>query len=1005
MQIGERRQVSVLFCDLVDSVGTSSQLDPEEWFEVVDAYYELTKKIVASFNGYIAEYIGDGIMAYFGYPTSDEEAACNAIRAGLALSEEIPHLPSAPNIRLHSRIGVATGIVVVKVLEIDETRSKATLVGETPNLAARLQAIANKDSVVIASATKNIADGLFDCISLGVHDFKGFSSPLEAFEVKNSRFASSRSQIRAGKSRPVLYGREQEVSILKEHWQKAKEGETALLLLQGDAGMGKSSLVENLRHSLVLSGEKHQTWFCGPNHTLSALHPIAEQLMRLAGFEAGDQQEIRRKKLYELLHIFGVDDPESQITVAELLGMQSSGLQAKQVLTPEKRKEIRLETFLRMLQNWAADKPILIIVEDLHWVDPSTLELLDEILASDRFSGCLILATARQEFVPNWKVPYKCVQLERLTMMQSINLCQAVDSDNLIAADTARAIVGRCDGNPLYIEELTKSVIEDMKADHQNSAKSSIFIPDTLQDSLVARLDRLGTARRVASIGAVIGRSFSYEMITSVTEQTREEIDEALEKLLDSGLAYTSTSSTGCSYQFKHALVRDSAYSMLLKRDRQALHRKIAIVLRDQFPAICEAEPQLLALHFTESGAIDEAIPLWVEAGNRMADSAAHAEAVSHFQKALNLIKGLPEDSERSQLELTVLIAIAVSLSASKGYSVPEVGETLNRAQLIASSSGDDDTKFAILRGICNFKIVAGDMESAERISMQCLDISKTTCKPEHRIEADTPLGYVYFATGRLREAATCLEHSLSLYDKHDGLHLPFPCPQDPKIVCLSTLLHVYMALGLFEAAEDASTRLRAHIETMETGFQSTFGHVYLSWHALDMQAYKLSMQYSDIAKTLCELNGYTFHGGSSKFLHAVAMARLDNSSLEQYIEQAEGAIDLLLKLGSQHAIPHRMGELAGLYARAGEMERARKLSREAVDMARRVDDNFFIPLIMRRQLEYELQAAAVSGDSSGQWKLERLRSEALASAEAMGAQGFVSMIKQTWASSTDLST
>lgn len=1005
MQIGERRQVSVLFCDLADSVGTSAQLDPEEWFEVVDSYYELTKKIVSSYNGYIAEYIGDGVMAYFGYPTSDEEAACNAVRAGLALSAEIPQLPSAPGLTLHSRIGVATGIVVVKVLEIDETRSKATLVGETPNLAARLQAIANKDSIVIASATKNIADGLFDCVSLGVQEFKGFSTPLEAFEVKNSRLASSRSQIRAGQSRRVLYGREQEVSILKEHWQQAKAGQTTLLLLQGDAGIGKSSLVENLRHSLVLSGEKHQTWFCGPNHTLSALHPIAEQLMRLAGFEAGDQQEVRRNKLYELLRIFGVDDSASQITVAELLGLQSPDQQAKKVLTPEKKKEIRLDTFLRMLQNWAAGKPILITVEDLHWVDPSTLELLDAVLASDRFSGCLILATARPEFIPKWKTPYTCLPLERLSMMQAVNLCQAMDVDNLIAADTALEIVSRCDGNPLYIEELTKSVIENIQADQQNNSTTPISIPETLQDSLVARLDRLGTARRVASIGAVIGRSFSHEMITAVAEQSREEIDQALEKLLDSGLAYTSTSSTGMSYQFKHALVRDSAYRMLLKRDRQALHRQIALVLRDQFPAICEAEPQLLALHFTESGAIDEAIPLWVEAGNRMAESAAHAEAVSHLQQALSLIRSLPEDPKRKQIELTVLIGIAVSLSASKGYCVPEVGEILDSAQSIASASGDDEARFSILRGICNFKIVAGDMESAERICLQCLDISKKSARPEHQIEADLSFGYVYFATGRLAEAAACLENCLNLYDHHGGLQLSFPCPQDPKIVCLSTLLMVYMALGAFQAAEDADQRLRAHIETMKSGFQSTYGHVYLGWHALDMQKYKKAMEYSDIAKTLCELNGYTFHGGSSKFLYAAAMARLESSRLDQYLEQAEQAIDLLLKLGSQHAIPHRLGELASLYAMAGELGRARKLSREAVDLARRVDDNFFIPLIMLRQLEYELQAAACSDDSIGKWKLERLRSEALASAEAMGAQGFVNMIKQTWASASDLST
>lgn len=999
MQIGERRQVSVLFCDLVDSVNHSSRVDPEEWLEVVDSYYECARNIINSFQGYILDYVGDGIAAYFGYPISHEEAACDAVKAAIRMSEEIPLLQTPMGIKLQTRIGVATGLVVVKAIEIGDNRSKISLIGDTPNLAARLQNLASPNSIVISSTTKNVTDGVFECESLGVHEFKGFADPLEVFAVSEIKFAGSRSQIRVRKFGDELYGREKQLESLWQSWQMASAGQAMFVVVQGEAGIGKTRLVEAIRNKLVLAGGKHQIWFCNPNHALTALFPIVELLMRLSGFELQDSPETRRAKFNNFLQMFGVDDPTSLTVMSELIGLPTDDNAPVKNLSPEKKKDIRIATIIQMLVKWSAGEPILIVVEDLHWSDSTTLELIDEIHANDQLKGCLILATTRPEFVPTQATECSLIALERLTFEEALNLCHSRDIQGFITADLARQIVNRCDGNPLFIEELTQSVIESISTNQSGGWQHLVAIPETLQDSLVARLDRLGDARRLACIGAVIGRSFSKAMILALSEQPKEAVEESLFKLLDSGLATTISTAEGVGYQFRHALIRDSAYAIILKRERQELHRRTAEILRNQFQAICEAEPQLLAYHCTESGAYDQAIPLWVLAGQRMADNAAHAEAVAHFQRALALSKNLPEDPALKATELQLQIGIAVSLSATRGYSVPEVGEALKEAEVIAESIGDAQANFTILRGICNFKIVEGDMDAAESISLRCGKISATTLRPEHQIETDTPYGYICFYTGRLEEAAARLENGVRLYDEHVDEQLPYPCPQDPKIVCLSSLLMVYSALGKEHDVQRVEMDLRSHMEEMSLPFQSVYALVYLAWYRLDQKSYQEAYHCARLCHSLCDVNGYTTHGGNSKVMAAIAHAHLFPDQMQQAIQQAEDALALLTRLGCHHSIPSRMGELAKLHAMAGDIDRARQMSREAVDMAKRIDDHFFVPVILCRQLEYELQALADCGDGSRNWKLERIYANALGAARLMNAKGFEAMIEAVWAS------
>ena len=642
LQPGERRQVSVLFCDIVGFTSLSTTIDQDELLELINTYYELGNQVIQSFQGSIADYLGDGIMAYFGYPLTGEEAACNAVRAALKLSETLTDIESLPGQPIQTRIGIATGVVIVRDFTLGLQATKSSLVGETPNLAARLQTVAQPNHVVISKRTKNITEGVFDYSFIGKETLKGFSDPVEVYEVHGAKHVGSRSQVRAETEGSLLIGREKELNVLRSQWDRTKHGQSTLALLQGDAGIGKSRLVEAMRREIVGNECKIVNWFCSPNASTIALHPIAEQLARSAGFGHGDDQQTRHKKLDTLLEKYGVLDLQSQEILEDLMGLAKTASTTLAALTADKRKEIRLRALLGMLETWAGRDLFMIVVEDLHWVDPTTLELLDQIIKSQRLGNWLILTTARPEFEPHWSMDYLHLRVGRLDAIDSIRLCQELCLTKEFSTEQARRIVSHCDGNPLFVEEVTKSVIESLSKNSERDDISTITIPETLHDSLVARLDLLGSARRVASVGAVIGRKFGIEILEAVSEMPKDELLHDLESLVDSEIIQPEGSADSSDYTFKHALIRDTAYDILLKRDRQKLHQTIADILKKQFQEVSESEPQMLAYHFTKAGNLVEAVPFWISAATKMAGDAAHAEAVSHYQQALDLISAIP---------------------------------------------------------------------------------------------------------------------------------------------------------------------------------------------------------------------------------------------------------------------------------------------------------------------------------------------------------------------------
>ena len=756
-QHAERRQVTALFCDLVDSVPLTVSLDPEDMMHVMDVYLSACDDIVARHGGTITQYMGDGVLAYFGYPRADEEDAANAVRAALALRDAVARFDLRAGLTVQIRIGIATGLVVVNDLVGNGQRRRAGIVGETPNLAARLQAAARPDRILVARTTQRITRGLFNYRELRAFMLKGFNAPIEASEVIEAAAVGSRFLAHAQGEATPLVGRDAELAEIRGRWAAARAGQGHVVLLQGEAGIGKSSMVEAARRDAADTPHAQTAWYCGPNQTASALRPISQQLARAAGFDRGDDAASRLEKLEGLLTRCGVTRPGSLAVLADLLGLPSVPGALIEAMTPEKRKEVTLGTLLALLERPTGKLPSLLVFEDAHWSDAASLELLDRVVGRATQRPWLIIVTARPEYQPPWLGQDHVVhiKLRRLERGEAERICANLGADAVLSAATLRQIVARSDGIPLFLKEVTKSALEAAAAAAAPAPDGTavVPIPESLKDSLVARLDRLGPARRVANLGAAIGRRFSYELLAAVAAQPEAALRRALRQLNLSGLVERSGLAPASSYLFKHALIRDAAYESLLKRERQELHGRIASVLRDRFPQTSAAEPELLAYHLTEAGAIAEALPLWAEAGRRAASRAAYVEAVEHLRTARSLLQRLPPDGALLATELQLLIGLAVSLAASRGYSGPEVEEVLAQARAICDRLGNVAGLFAVLRGICALSIVACEFEAAEATARRCAEISEHTGLAEHRIESDCPLGYVLWAKGDLPEA------------------------------------------------------------------------------------------------------------------------------------------------------------------------------------------------------------------------------------------------------------
>ena len=773
----ERRQVTVMFSDLVGSTALAGRMDPEDLREVISAYQKCVAETVRRFGGFVAKYMGDGVLVYFGYPQAHEDEAERAVRAGLELIQTVSGLKSSAP--LQTRIGIATGLVVVGDLIGSGDAQERGIVGETPNLAARLQGIAEPNTVVIAESTRKLArQSLRVCKTSAHKNLKGIGAPVKAWAVLRPSSVASRFEALHATGLTALVGREEELELLLRRWSRAKTGEGQVALLSGEAGIGKSRLTAALLERLT--GEPHTRlrYFCSPQHTDSALYPVISQMERAAGFVYDDTPQVKLNKLDAVLAQTSTSKQDAAL-FAEMLSLPNDGRYPALELTPEQRRQRTLETLISQVQKLTHQSPVLMIFEDAHWSDPTSLEVLGRIVDRVRSLPVLLLVTFRPEFDPPWLGrPYvTALTINRLAERDISVMIDRVVGNKLLPANIRQDIIERTDGIPLFVEEMTKAVLEagsEGAVEHLAAAvpSSALAVPASLQASLMARLDRLGPAKEVTQIGAAIGREFSYALLAAVVRKPETDINSALDRLVAAGLLFRQGVAPRASYLFKHALVQDAAYGTLLREPRRTLHARIAETLENQFAEIAENQPELLARHCTEAGLIDKAAGLWGKAGQRSLERSALVEATEQFSRALAQIATLPGTPALRRERIKLQVAFITPLIHVRGYAAPETKAAVERAhslieeaKAIGEPPEDPLLLFSVLFGLCAANIVAFNADVCLDLSSQFLTLAEKQDSKASLLIAHRIVGQSLALSGDIVKARAHYDAGLALYD------------------------------------------------------------------------------------------------------------------------------------------------------------------------------------------------------------------------------------------------
>ena len=632
----ERRQVTVMFSDLVGSTALSARMDPEDLREVIAAYQKCVAETVRRFGGFVAKYLGDGVLVYFGYPEAHEDDAERAVRAGLELIAAVSALKTRAS--LQTRVGIATGLVVVGDLVGSGEAQERGIVGETPNLAARLQGIAEPNTVVIAEGTRKLLGTLFELEDLGLKDLRGIAGPVCAWAALRASSVESRFEALHAAGLTALVGREEEIELLLRRWSRAKSGEGQVVLLSGEAGIGKSRLTAVLVESLTPEPHTRFRYFCSPQHTDSAFYPIIGQMERAAGLLHDDTPRQKLDKLDALLAQTSTSVEDAAV-IAEMLSLPDDGRYPVLELTPQQRRQKMLEALTAQMETLSRQNPVLMIFEDAHWADPTSLEAFGRVIDRIRTLRVLLLVTFRPDFDAPWVGrPYvTALVINRLTEREAGAMIERIVGNKRLPANIRQDIIERTDGIPLFVEEMTKAVLEaesEGAAEHIAAAvpSSALAVPASLHASLMARLDRLGPAKEVAQIGAAIGREFAHALLAAAAPKPEGELGSTLDHLIAAGLLFRRGMPPHATYLFKHALVQDAAYGTLLRSRRQHLHGEIASALEEAFPEIVEMQPEILARHCAEAGLDEKAQKYWRTAGEQAIRRASNREAIGHFR-------------------------------------------------------------------------------------------------------------------------------------------------------------------------------------------------------------------------------------------------------------------------------------------------------------------------------------------------------------------------------------
>jgi class 3 adenylate cyclase/predicted ATPase len=937
----EHRQLTILFCDLVGSTLLSRQLDPEDYRAAVRAYQAACAPVIERFDGHIAQYLGDGLLVYFGYPLAHEDDAQRAVRAGLAMVEAMgaltTRLEQQQGVRLAFRVGIHTGPVVVGEMGAGRRREQLAL-GETPNVAARLESLAAPNTVVISAAVHHLVQGYFICDALGAPALKGVDTPLQVYRVVGESGAQSRLDVPSPRGLTPLVGREAEVTLLLDRWAQVKDGLGQVVLLSGEAGIGKSRLVQVLKDHLT--GEPHTLLECRclPYHTNSALYPVIDLWQRMFQVETAEAPADKLHKLEQMLTRSRLPLAETVPLFAALLSLPEDRYPAL-ALTPQQQKQQTLEALLALLVARATQEPLLLIVEDLHWVDPSTLEFLSLLVEQGPTARILTLCTFRPHFSPPWPPRAHIAQLTltRLPRLQVGRMVTAVAGGKALPAEVVQQLVTKSDGVPLFVEEMTKLVLESgLLREHEDhyaltSPLPPLAIPATLQDALMARLDQLASAKVAAQLGATIGREFTYELLRAVAPMDELELWRSLVQLVRAEVLYQRGALPHATYLFKHALIQDVAYQSLLKSTRQHYHQRIAQVLVTQSPEITATQPELLAHHYTEAGLPAQALPYWHQAGQRAIARSAYAEALHHLTTGLEVLAAVPETPVRHQHELDLLTALTVALSVTKGGGVPELEPVLTRAATLGQQVGEPPQWFAALQRLFWFRWIRAEFQAAHTAAEQLLDLAQCQHDPFLLLGAHHVMGCLLCLVGAFAPARTHLEEGIALYDPQRQA-TPQTTPggnRNEGVSCRAMVAWALWVLGYPDQAvqrgQEALTM--AHALAHPYGLANTlFMSAQLHYSRREWQT---AQAHAEAALVLATEHGFGRYVASGGLARGAALAAQGQG--EAGIALMRQGLDALRATGSAAGMPFHLARLAEAYGQVGQLEEGLHLLAEVL--------------------------------------------------------------------------
>ena len=982
----ERRQLTVLFVDLVGSTGLATQLDPEEMSVLLRQFQNAVVGEIVRFDGYVAKLMGDGVLAYFGWPQAHEDEAERAVRAGLAVVGTVGGLSAKGGRRLEVRIGIATGVVVVGDLIGVGAAQESAVVGETPNLAARLQALAEPGTVLISELTYRLTGRLFDIKRIRPQKLHGFETPINSYQVVGENLLESRfDALHAGGAAPLV-GRDIDIALLLERWKLARSGEGQVVELFGEGGIGKSRLLQELRDRLKEEPITYLRYFCSPYHTQTELYPVADQLLRAAEIKRSDPPERQLAFLEEVLA--RTPNPHEAIPlIASMLSIPVGTRYAKPDLMPQMQKARTFEVLVDQLVALARKNPVLMLLEDAHHLDATSAELFDAVVDRIRRLPIMLVATYRPEGVVRWSgLPHvTLLTLNRLSRAQAGSIISGLTGGKRLPTSVLEQILSRTEGVPLFVEELTKVMLEsgllrESGGDFKLSGPLPLLaVPATLHDSLMARIDRLASVREVAQIGAVIGREFSHELLSTASGLPDAELERAADQLVAAGLVFRRGAGTQSNFAFKHALVQDAAYGSLLLSRRQQLHALIAGAIEERFPETVSTEPEILAHHFQQAGLFQRAVEYQELAGRRALARSLLTEAMTRFNNALAGLAGEPLSEQRSRRELAIQLAIGSTQVAAHGFASPEAGAAYRRAEELCTELGEVRELFPVLYGLCLFHLYGAELPDARRAADRLLELAQAENDRSLSFFAHRAAGVSALPAGEFLRARAHLKEALSLYRSEEHRAPAFVYAFDPRVVCLDYLARTILPLGFPD--QSIASNLEAISEARATGHRNTlalplfFGGV--------------------IHQILGDLDAVERMAAELLVISGEAGFRLwqaGGTILEGWVTAQKGDVDALLKIregtdnwlgtGAKFMLPYFLGLQAQIELKFGEAGIALDLLNKAQVQVEATTERWFGSEIIRLQGE----ALLSFGSQKKHVAMERF-AEAQAAARAQGAR------------------